>query len=151
MSEQEDNKEALGKTTSVERQTIRDVITAQVETGHQERRDHERAERRRAQDERIQKRRADDLRGARTRKASNLRAINQANARVRTHVASAAQSLKAALRDASGVPLPGHSEEGRKQQRTIRAIQDVVASLRRVGAGNFDETDFEVDLDLDVG
>ena len=151
MSEHEDNEKTPEKVTSVERQTIQDVITAQVEAAHQEQHDLERAERRQARDERLQKRRKDDLDRVRTRKASNLKAVNQANARVRTHVASAAQSLRAALRDASGVPLPRHSEEGRKQQHDIRSIQGAMASLRRIGAGDFDETDFEVDLDLDVG
>ena len=151
MSENEHEDEVQDKVMPVDRQTIRDTIAAQAQARFQEQANLERADRHRSRDERLKKRRANELKSARTHKANNLRVANESNRSVRSHVAAAARELQAALRDASNVSMPRHSEEGRRQQRDIRSIRDAVGALRRIGAGDFDETDFEVDLDLDVG
>jgi len=150
MSEHEDSEEQE-RFVPAERQTIRDAILAQAEERRREEAEREHAERRQAREDRIQKRRTTDLKKARDRKAKNLRAVNESNARTRAHLSDAARSLKAALKAATGVKLSRHSDEGRQQQRDVRSIQASMASLRGVGAGDFDEANFEVDLDLDVG
>jgi len=153
MSEHDDigRDEAQGTTLSVERQTIRESILAQIEAQRREALEEEKARRRRAREERSQERRAADLSTARERKGRRLRALNEANERVRGNVAAAARLLRAALRAATEVSAPRHSAEGRAQQRTVRSIEAALASLRGAGARAFDEADFEVDLDLDAG
>lgn len=153
MAEHDDTEreEVQGSTLPVERQTIRESIIAQIEAQRLEAIEEEKARRRRAREERTRKRRAADITTARERKGRRLRALNEANERVRSNVGQAARSLRAALRAATEVSAPRHSPEGRVQQRTIRNIEAALASLRGAGVRDFDETDFEVDLDLDVG
>lgn len=149
MSEGQDNDQ--DRELPVDRQTIREAIIAQVEAHRQELQEREAAERRRARHEKQERRRETSLREARERKGRRLRALNEANARATRHVLEAGRSLRAALRDACGVSLPRHSPEHRAQAQIIRAIEDAMNSLRRVRATEFDESDVEVDLDLDVG
>ena len=150
MSEHEES-EVQERSVPVDQQTIRDAIVAAAEERHREDAERVRVERRQAREGRIQKRRTGDLNKARDRKAQNLGAVNESNARTRSHLSDAARSLRAALRAATETKLSRHSDEGRQQQRNVRSIQASMASLRGVGAGNFDETNFDVDLDLDVG
>lgn len=153
MAEHDDTEreEAPERTLPVNRQTIRESIIAQIEAQRLEAIEQEKAARRRARDERVKRKRAADIRTARNRKGRRLRALNESNERVRGNVAAAARSLRAALRAATEVSAPRHSPEGRAQQRMVRQLEAALGSLRGVGAGKFDETDFEVDLDLDVG
>jgi hypothetical protein len=149
-NDQMDREDDGGRKVPLDRQTIRESILARIEDQRLEALREEKAERRKARKVRVEQRRAADVRKAKHRKESRLRAVNEANDRVRGNVAAASRSLRAALRAATAVPLPRHSDEGRAQQRTIRKIESAITSLRDVRVGTFDETKVEVDLDLDV-
>jgi hypothetical protein len=152
MSEGQDNDQ--DRELPVDRQTIREVILAQVEAhrlellGLQER---EAAKRRRVRHEKQERRRETSIREARDQKGRRLRTLNEANVRATRHILAASCSLRAALRDACEVSLPRHSAEHRAQVQIIRAIKDAMNCLRRVRTTELDEANVEVDLDLDVG
>ena len=138
-----------GRTLPVNRQTIRDAIVAQAMRAREEREQSEAAEKRRKRAKRDDEIRARKSSEARDRKGNLVRALNESNRRVRTHLKEASRSLAAALRAATETPAPRRSVEGRQQQKTIRDLQNALGAIRRVGTGNFDENDFEVDLDFD--
>jgi hypothetical protein len=145
MAEQDDQ-----KTISADRQIAREALLSQVEERRREEALRESIRRREARDERAKQRRKERLGEARKRKAARRQVLNKTNDRVRSHVSDASRSLRAALQDASSVSVPRHSEEGRNQQRVVRALQDAIRSLRRVGASRLDSEDFDVDLDVDL-
>jgi hypothetical protein len=151
MSDHDETGREERRSLPLDRQTIRESIIAQIEEQRLERIEQEKVARRRAREDHSRARRASDIKKARESKGRRLKALNEANDRVRGNVAAAARSLSAALRAATEVPVSRHTDEGRVQQRTVRKLQAALSSLRGVGAGDFDETNFEIDLDLDVG
>jgi hypothetical protein len=129
---------------------MRDVVQAQVEARREEERRVEIARRRQARDERAEKRRQSRTQGKLERKTRMLKAQGDANERVERHVDMAARSLRAALRSATEVKFPRHSEIGRDQQRTVRRLQAAMAALRGLGNSPYGgDADFEIDDDLE--
>lgn len=135
---------------SVDRQTIREALAMHLEARRQEEQEAERAARRQERNQRAKRRKQARIDRARERKTAAVRAANEAQARVARHVAEAGRSLRAALRAAQEVSFPRHSEEGRRQQQTVRSLEESLGSLRRVGRGSYDEDGVDIDLDLDL-
>ena len=133
-----------------DRLTIREVIRAQHETVMQEQAEARTAARRKQRDERAKQRRTEREDRARQTHARRLKALNDSAGRVTAHVATAARSLSAALRDATDTPAPRHTAEGREQQRMVREIQAALGAIRRVGRGAFHETDIDLSAEIDA-
>lgn len=145
----EDENQTETNSVAVNRETIREAILAQAERRRQEVVEFEEEERKRRRKTRVEKREREREDRATTRKKARVRAANEANERVRRNLTEAARSLSAALRAATEHGFPRHSEEGRTQQKTIKALQNAMAAVRRVGVGRHDEENVQVDLDLD--
>lgn len=107
----------------------------------------ERKRRRKAQENRVRERRERQVTRAREAKARRQKAITDAQGKVAHHVSAATRELRAALRDATAVPMPRHSAEGREQLRVRRSIENALAALRRVGRGHFYDSDLDLDFD----
>lgn len=131
------------------RETIREALLALAEERRREVVDFEEDRKRSHREKQAKVRREVREKRSRSRKAAMLRSVNESNERVRNHLSDASRSLAAALRSATEHKFPRHSEEGRQQDRTIRALENALGAVRRVGAGRYDEDNFEVDLDLD--
>jgi len=135
------------------RQSIREVMEAVRAAQEAELREQmleERRQRRQAKEKRIKARRERQMQEIRTRHARRESALKTANNKVGTHITAATKELQAALRDATSVPLPRHSPQGREQLRVRRSIESALAALRNVGRGTFHETDVDLDFETDA-
>lgn len=135
------------------RQSIREVMEAVRIAQEEEMREQMLAERRRrreAKEKRIKERRERQTQELRRRHARRESALKTANTKVGQHISAASRELQAALRDATSVPLPRHSPQGREQLRVRRSIEAAMAALRSVGRGTFHETDLDPDFETDV-
>jgi hypothetical protein len=151
MAQDPDNStDATPVTEQVERQTIREVLEAQHQARVLEQQEAERARRIKRREDRVKQHRAERETRARQAHARRLKALNEVNEQVGAHVGSASRSLRAALRAVSEVSAPRHTEEGREQQRLVRALQTAMGALRGVGRGDFHETDIDLGAELDA-
>jgi hypothetical protein len=151
MTDPNDKKPEEGPVTG--RQTIREVMEAVRVAQQEEAREElltERKRRREAKEKRIRERRERQVKRATETKRRRQGALNEANGKVANHLAVASRELRAALRDATSVPLPRHSQEGREQLRVRRSIEGALSALRQVGRGTFHVPDVDLDFD-DVG
>jgi hypothetical protein len=135
--------------SKTERQTIRDVVSEQIERDRQERIHKARQKQVEARTERSQKRlKAREDRG---RQASQKRqaALTAAQGKVQSAVSDAASSLQRALRAAQETPIHRHSPEGREQLRLVRSLSAALGALRGVGRGTYYEVsaDFANDVE----
>lgn len=148
MSDPKDSQPQEGPVTG--HQSIREAMAAlraaQEEEVRQERLS-ELRKRREAKEKRIKERRErqrEQLRRRHARRESDLKA---ANSRVGDHINAASRELRAALRDATSVPMPRHSPQGREQLRIRRSIENALGALRAIGRGTFHESDFDPDFE----
>jgi hypothetical protein len=151
MTDPNDKKPEEGPVTG--RQTIREVMAAVREAQQEEMRAEvlaDRKHRRQAKEKRIRERRERQTKQAKATKQRRQGALTEARGKVANHVAVASRELRAALRDATSVPLPRHSQEGREQLRVRRSIEGALSALRQIGRGTFHVPDVDLDLD-DVG
>ena len=151
MTDPNDKKAEEGPVTG--RQTIREVMEAVRIAQQEEMRAEvlaERKTRREAQEKRIKQRRERQKKEVHAIKQRRQGALTESRGKVANHVAAATKELRAALRDATSVPLPRHTQEGREQLRIRRSIEGALSALRQVGKGTFHVPDVDLDLD-DVG
>lgn len=152
MSDPNDKNPEEGPVTG--RQTIREVMAAvrvaQEEEMHQEVLA-DRKKRKEATETRIKTRRERQVKQAREVKARRYKALKDSQGKMTNHVTAASRALRAALEEASSVQLPRHSPEAREQVRIRRSIEGALSALRQVGRGTFNETDVDLDFDLETG
>lgn len=150
MSDPNDKMADSGPVTGL--QSIREVMAALRAAQEAELREEvlaERRQRRQAQEKRIKERRERQMQEIRARHTRRENALKAAHDKVGTHITAATRELQAALRDATSVPLPRHSPQGREQLRVRRSIESALAALRSIGRGTFHETDVDLDLETD--
>lgn len=151
MSDPNDKKPDEGPVTG--RQTIREVMEQVRRAQEEEMRQEvlaERRKRREAKETRIKARRDRQTKQLRETRRRREGALKEANDKAGSHVAAASRELRAALRDATSVPLPRHSPQGREQARVRRSIEGALAALRQIGRGTFHVAGIDADFD-DVG
>jgi len=134
----------------IDRQTIREVIQAQHEFEMERLEGVRRAVQHKKREERVENFQKRQEKRAREAHARRVKSLQEANERVGAHVSTASRSLRAALGALTSVSAPRHTAEGREQQRIIRSLQAAIGSLRRVGSGEFYESDIDLGSELDA-
>jgi len=135
----------------IERETIQEAIAARTEALRMEQEAAERARRSAEREERIRAARTARIDAVRRDKARRTRSLADADERARAHVASAARSIRAAMRSLVEIPLPRHSVEAREQRRMVSALETALGQLRGAGRTRIPGDDLDMDMDLDVG